>query len=320
MKFLKYIVLTYLIMFGIQYLTTFLLKEYTSYRIVHTNKEIKELYNTSIVDITAISSDESYFALSKEGYLFTIDIGTLSITRKLFLKGLHNPQEVQIISTDTRFEQILVIDKNDKIYTLVHYKYIYDTDINRSDKQAKGTILKVSSRKIISIIPISIWNINSIIDSKLNFYYYNNKSYWNLSSYHDDLPFEKPNSLDYSISKKYSNYGYTITDRSNKKVSIYANGNCYGDIREYYDSTFKLKEIPQTAAFSPSLCWAGNYHIMPSSNYWGSLLIAYKGKKGIEIYDIKNDWATTVLHELNKVSTFILSIPFFPLRFIFGRQ
>ena len=303
------------------YPTTILLKNFTSYRIVHTNKEIKELQSSTIVDITAISSDESYFALSKEGYLFTIDIGTLSIKRKLFLTGLHNPQEVQIISTDTRFGQILVIDKNDKIYTLVHYKYIYDTDNSRSDKQVKGTILKVSSKKIISIIPISIWNINSIIDSKLNFYYYNNKkSYWNLSSYPDNLPFKKPNSLDYSLSKKYSNYGYTITDRSNKEVSIYAKGNCYGDIREYYDSTFKLQETPQTAAFSPSLCWAGNYHIMPSSNYWGSLLIAYKGKKGIEIYDIKNDWATTVLHELNKVSTFILSIPFFPLRFIFGRQ
>lgn len=319
MKFLIYAIIIYLVMFLIQYPTEILLKKFTSYRIVHTNNKINELENSIIVDIIAISSDESYFVLTKDSYLYTIDVETLSIKRKLFLPGLNNPQKIHIMHDDTRFEEILVIDKNNKNYSLIYYKYFNVNNKNKLDKQFKSEPLRVSSRKIISIKPISIWYKSLIIDSNFNFYSYNHNE-WNLSTNTYSLPFKKPNSTDYSLSKKYSNYGYTITDRSNKKISIYSKGNCYGDIREYYDSTFKLERTPQTAAFSTSLCWAGNYHIMPSSNYWGSLLIAYKNKKGIEIYDIKNDWTTTILHELNKISSFVLSIPFFPLRFIFGRQ
>jgi len=299
MKFLIYSTIT---MYLILAPTEILLKKFTSYRIVHTNNKINELENSIIMDIIAISSDESYFVLTKDSYLYTIDVETLSIKRKLFLPGLNSPQKIHIIDNE-----ILVIDKNKKNYTLVHYKL------------DKSKLLRVSSIKIISIKPISIWSKFIIIDSNFKFNYYQDNK-WELGSNIDSLPFKKPNSIDYSLSKQYSDHGYIITDRSNKKVSIYSKGFCYGDIREYYDSTFKLERTPQTAAFATGLCWAGNYHIMPSSNYWGSLLIAYKNKKGIEIYDIKNDWTTTILHELNKIYTFVLSIPFFPLRFIFGRQ
>lgn len=273
-------------------MTNVFLQQYSSHKIVSSNKKLDALNDKEIVYLTY--ENDGYYALSKDSYFYKIDDKTFKELFKIKLLGLHNPYAFKI----NHNKQLTILDKENGNNYLSSYNLTHDR------KSYSQNSRKLVDREWIRIHYLKI---------------HHNQG-WNKtvgSKYH--YPFDKTLTKEWSIAKG-GIWGDIIIDRKRKLVEVVHHGNCYGDLKELYTASILLDKVPLAATYNHGMCWSGNYHIMPKSNYWGDVVISFKDEKGAWVYKIRNTIGTMFLHEINKITGYIKYAPLWPLSLFYGKQ